>query len=50
MALRGLRKHLATLSSKGLTDGLTDSIEILACVSQVIMFEVSDLIEVFDRY
>jgi hypothetical protein len=50
MTLRGLRKHLATLSSKDLTDGLTDSIEILACVSQLIMFEVSDLIDVFDRY
>ena len=47
MALRGLRNHIATLSNKGLKEGLKDGIEILACVCQLIMFEVSELIHAF---
>ena len=45
MALRGLRKHIDALNNKGLREGLKDSIEIFACVSQLIMFEVSNLID-----
>jgi hypothetical protein len=41
LALHGLREHVGDLSKKGLREGLKDSIEILACVIQLIMFEVS---------
>lgn len=40
-ALQGLGEHVGDLSKKGLREGLKDSIEVLACVIQLIMFEVS---------
>lgn len=45
LALKGLRQHISTLENKGHREGLKDSIEILACVIQLIMFEVSLLME-----
>ena len=41
MALRGLRDHIGILSQKGNMEGLKDSIDAIACVNQLIMFEVS---------
>jgi hypothetical protein len=41
LALKGLREHVGDLSNKGLREGLKDSIEVLACLVQLVMFEVS---------
>jgi len=41
MALSGLRDHIGILSQKGHREGLKDSIDVISCVNQLIMFEVS---------
>lgn len=45
LALGGLRKHIGILSRKRGTEGLQDSIDILSCVNQIIMFEVRPYIQ-----
>lgn len=42
-AIAGLRRRIETLSQKGLDEGLKDSIEVLACIVQLILLKVSFL-------
>jgi hypothetical protein len=44
MALKGLREDISNLSAKSYTVGLRDSLKVLACVVQLIVFEASRLL------